>query len=262
MGEKGEIKMKHDLFSLKGKVCIVTGGHQGIGEVVAEYIADAGADIVIFDIQDATEVAERIAKEYGVRAKAYICDVTKPDEVQNCIDKAAEDMGTLDLLFNNAGICLHKGALDCTPEDWLKVINVNLNGVFYVAQAFAKYLVAHNKKGNIVNTASMSATIVNIPQQQASYNASKAAVKHLTKSLAIEWADKGIRVNSISPGYIRTAITEKSNPEYQKIWLESIPYKRMGTPEELAGAVIYLLSDASTYTSGCDIIIDGCFTVV
>lgn len=262
MGEKGEIKMKHDLFSLKGKVCIVTGGHQGIGEVVAEYIADAGADIVIFDIQDASEVAERIATEYGVRAKAYVCDVTKPEEVQKCIEKAAEDMGTLDLLFNNAGICIHKGALELEPEEWLKVIDVNLNGVFYVAQAFARYLVANNKKGNIVNTASMSGTIVNIPQQQASYNASKAAVVHLTKSLAIEWADKGIRVNSISPGYIRTAITEKSNPEYQKIWIESIPYKRMGTPEELAGAVIYLLSDASTYTSGCDIIIDGLFTVV
>ncbi len=254
--------MKHDLFSLKGKVCVVTGGYQGIGEVVAGYIADAGADIVIFDIQDASEVAERIATEYGVRAKAYVCDVTKPEEVQKCIEKAAEDMGTLDLLFNNAGICIHKGALELEPEEWLKVIDVNLNGVFYVAQAFARYLVANNKKGNIVNTASMSGTIVNIPQQQASYNASKAAVVHLTKSLAIEWADKGIRVNSISPGYIRTAITEKSNPEYQKIWIESIPYKRMGTPEELAGAVIYLLSDASTYTSGCDIIIDGLFTVV
>jgi len=254
--------MKHDIFSLKGKVCIVTGGYQGIGETVAGYIADAGADIVIFDIADATAVAEIIAAEYGVRAKAYICDVTNPEAVEQCINKAAEDMGTLDLLFNNAGICLHKAALDCEPKDWLKVIDVNLNGVYYVAQAFGRYLVANNKKGSIVNTASMSATIVNIPQKQASYNASKAAVKHLTKSLAIEWADKGIRVNCISPGYIRTAITEKSNPEYQKIWVESIPFKRMGTPEELAGAVIYLLSDASTYTSGCDIIIDGCFTVV
>ena len=108
----------------------------------------------------------------------------------------------------------------------------------------------------------MSATIVNIPQGQASYNASKAAVVHLTKSLAVEWVEKGIRVNCISPGYIKTAITGNSNPEWQKLWIESIPYKRMGVPEELAGAVIYLLSDAATYTSGCDIIIDGCFTVV
>lgn len=254
--------MKHDIFSLKGKVCIVTGGNQGIGEVVASYIADAGANIAIFDMADATAVAEKIAKEYGVRAKAYICDVTKPDSVSDCINQAAKDMGTLDLLFNNAGICVHKPALECEPGDWLKVIDVNLNGAFYVAQKFGKYLVENNKTGNIVNTASMSATIVNIPQGQASYNASKAAVAHMTKSLAVEWVKKGIRVNSISPGYIKTAITGNSNPEWQKLWIESIPYKRMGTPEELAGAVIYLLSDAATYTSGCDMIIDGCFTVV
>jgi NAD(P)-dependent dehydrogenase (short-subunit alcohol dehydrogenase family) len=254
--------MKHDIFSLKGKVCIVTGGNQGIGEIVANYIADAGADVVIFDLADATEVAEKIAAEYGVRTKAYVCDVTNPDNVQECIDNAAKDMGTLDLLFNNAGICLHKPALECTPKDWLKVIDVNLNGVYYVAQTFGRYLVDNNKKGNIVNTASMSATIVNIPQGQASYNASKAAVVHLTKSLAVEWAEKGIRVNSISPGYIRTAMTGGINPEWQKMWIDSIPYKRMGVPEELAGAVIYLLSEASTYTSGCDMIIDGCFTLV
>jgi len=254
--------MKNDIFSLKGKVCIVTGGYQGIGETVAAYIADAGADIVIFDISDATEVADRIGQEYGVRAKAYICDVTKPEMVDQCIAQAATDMGTLDLLFNNAGICLHKSVLDCDPQDWLRVIDVNLNGVYYMARAFGKFLIDNNKTGNIVNTASMSATIVNIPQRQASYNASKAAVVHLTKSLAVEWVDKGIRVNSISPGYIRTAITAGSNPEYQKLWIESIPMKRMGTPEELAGAVIYLLSDASTYTSGADLIIDGCFTIV
>ncbi|MDN5314190.1 MAG: sorbose reductase [Clostridiales bacterium] len=254
--------MKKDIFSLKGKVCVVTGGYQGIGETVAGFIADAGADIAIFDLNDASEVAEKISAEYDVKAKAYICDVADPQIVAKCIADAAADFGTLDLLFNNAGICMHKGALDLKPEEWRKVIDVNLNGVFYVAQAFGRYLVANDKPGNIVNVASMSGTIVNIPQEQASYNASKAAVMHLTKSLAVEWVDKNIRVNSISPGYIKTAITAKSNPEYQKKWLASIPYKRMGTPEELAGAVIYLLSDASTYTSGSDLIIDGCFTIV
>ena len=108
----------------------------------------------------------------------------------------------------------------------------------------------------------MSATIVNIPQGQASYNASKAGVRHLTKSLAIEWADKGIRVNSISPGYIRTEMTGNVRQDWQDFWVSTIPFKRMGKPDELAGAVIYLLSDASTYTSGCDILVDGCFTVV
>ena len=124
--------MKHDIFSLKGKVCVVTGGNQGIGETVAAYIADAGADIAIFDLNDGTQTAQKIAQEYGVKTKAYICDVTDPAQVENCVAEAARDFGTLDLLFNNAGICLHKPALECTVDDWNKVINVNLNGVFYV----------------------------------------------------------------------------------------------------------------------------------
>lgn len=138
--------MKHDIFSLKGKVCVVTGGNQGIGETVAAYIADAGADIAIFDLNDGTQTAQKIAQEYGVKTKAYICDVTDPAQVENCVAEAARDFGTLDLLFNNAGICLHKPALECTVDDWNKVINVNLNGVFYVAQAFARYLVVNGKK--------------------------------------------------------------------------------------------------------------------
>ncbi len=254
--------MKRDIFSLKGKVALVTGGNQGIGKVVAGYLADAGAHIVIFDLNDASAVAEAIAKEYGVQAAALVVDVTDPQAVEEAIQKAAGIMGTLDLLFNNAGICLHKPALEVSPQEWLKVIDVNLNGIYYVATAFARYLVAHGKTGNVVNTASMSGTIVNIPQGQASYNASKAAVAHLSKSLAVEWAPLGIRVNSISPGYICTEMTGTVRKDWQGYWVSTIPFRRMGTPEELAGAVIYLLSDASTYTSGHDMIIDGCFTVV
>lgn len=254
--------MKRDIFSLKGKVALVTGGNQGIGKVVAGYLADAGAHIVIFDLNDASAVAEAIAKEYGVQAAALVVDVTDPQAVEEAIQKAAGIMGTLDLLFNNAGICLHKPALEVSPQEWLKVVDVNLNGIYYVATAFARYLVAHGKTGNVVNTASMSGTIVNIPQGQASYNASKAAVAHLSKSLAVEWAPLGIRVNSISPGYIRTEMTGTVRKDWQDYWVSTIPFRRMGTPEELAGAVIYLLSDASTYTSGHNMIIDGCFTVV
>lgn len=254
--------MKRDLFTLRGKVVVVTGGYQGIGKVVAGYLADAGADVAIFDINDASEVAADIVRKYGVWSKAYLCDVTNPDAVRETIASAARDFGGLDLLFNNAGICIHKEALDVSPEEWLKVVNVNLNGVFYVAREFACYLVANGRKGSIVNTASMSGTIVNVPQGQASYNASKAAVKHLTKSFAVEWAGKGIRVNSISPGYIRTEMTGNVRQDWQDMWVSSIPFKRMGTPDELAGAVIYLLSDASSYTSGHDLVIDGCFTAV
>jgi NAD(P)-dependent dehydrogenase (short-subunit alcohol dehydrogenase family) len=254
--------MKRDIFSLKKKVAVVTGGRQGIGKVVAGYLADAGADIVILSLHDAAGVASAIVAEYGVRAVAYQCDVSKQEEVEATIKKAAEEMGALDLLFNNAGICLHRDALDLEPGDWEAVLNVNLNGVFYVALAFARYLVENGRGGSIVNMASMSAKVVNVPQGQASYNSSKAAVVHLTKSLAVEWVDKGIRVNCISPGYINTEMSSAIRQDWQDIWNSMTPMKRMGTPEELAGAVIYLLSDASAYTTGCDIVVDGGFTVI
>ena len=127
---------------------------------------------------------------------------------------------------------------------------------------FAKQLILKGKKGSIINTASMSGVIVNVPQLQSSYNASKAAVMHLTKSLAVEWADKGIRVNAISPGYIRTEMTESVREDWKKLWEGMIPFGRMGTPEELAGAVIYLASDMSSYTSGLNMVIDGAFTCI
>lgn len=249
-------------FSLTGKVAAVTGGRQGIGKVVAHALAAEGSDVVILDLADARDIAAEIAEEHQVRAMSLTCDVTHADDVERSIREAAETMGSLDLLFNNAGICVHKPALECSPAEFAKVIDVNLNGVFIVAQAFARHLVAAGKRGNIVNTASMSATIVNTPQGQASYNASKAGVVHLTKSLAVEWAPLGIRVNSISPGYIRTELLDNFRQDWQEIWTGMIPFKRMGTPEELSGAVIYLLSDASTYTSGADLIIDGCFVTV
>lgn len=258
------MEMLKKLYSLEGKVVVITGGAQGIGKVVAEHIAAVGADVVLFDRQEekAKQVADSIAREYNRRAIAFGVDVTKPEQVAEVIKKADEQMGKLDLLFNNAGIVLHKAALDVTPDEWLNVINVNLNGIFFVAQAFGRYLVAHNKKGAIVNTASMSGAIVNYPQEQASYNSSKAGVIQLTKSLAVEWCKKGIRVNCISPGYMKTELCNNVRQDWQDKWLELSPYGRMGTPDELAGAVIYLLSDSASFTSGSDVIIDGCFTVV
>lgn len=252
------------LFSLEGKVVVITGGAQGIGKSVAEHIAGVGADIVILDQQaeKAQDTAESIARDYNCRAIAIGVDVTKPDEVAAAIEQADAEMGKLDLLFNNAGIVIQKPVVDLTPDEWLKVINVNLNGVFFVAQAFGRYLMARNKKGAIVNTASMSGTIVNYPQAQASYNTSKAGVVQLTKSLAVEWAEKGIRVNSISPGYIFTELTSFVRQDWQDLWKELTPIKRMGKPEELAGAVIYLLSDSASFATGTDLIIDGGFTIV
>lgn len=255
---------KETMFSLKGKKAVITGGARGIGKVVAEHMAMMGADIAIMDLlkDEGTETAKEIEKNYGVKAQAYVCDVTKPDDVDNMINQIAKDFDGLDVLFNNAGIVLHKAALDVTPEEWVKIIDVNTNGVFFVARAFAKKLIELGRPGSIINNASMSGTIVNIPQEQASYNTSKAAVVHMTKSLAVEWIQFGIRVNSISPGYMFTDLTAHVRKDWIEEWTALSPYKRLGKPEELAGAVIYLASDCSSFTSGCDIIIDGLFTCV
>ena len=252
------------LFSLEGKTAIVTGGAQGIGSVVAMRMAEVGANIVIFDMQEekARKTAKEIAEATGKKTAAYGVDVTDPVQVKAAIEQADADMGGLDLLFNNAGIVLHKSAYDVTPVEWAKVINVNLNGEYYMASEFARYLKGKGKKGAICNTASMSGHIVNWPQEQASYNASKAAVIQMTKSLAVEYCKDGIRVNCISPGYMYTELTCHVNPDWQERWMDLTPYGRHGTPDELCGAVIYLLSDSASFTSGTDIIVDGCFTCV
>lgn len=258
------MNMIEQLFSLKGKTVMVTGGARGIGREVANILAAVGANIIIIDLlkKEGSAAAAEIENEYGVKTSYYFCDVTNSKELDGLMEEAGREMGSLDILFNNAGICIHKSALIATDEDWLSVINVNLNAVFYMSRAFAKYLIANKKGGSIINTASMSGVIVNTPQEQASYNSSKAAVIHLTKSLAVEWAPYNIRVNCISPGYIETEMTRTVREDWQEYWKSLIPYKRMGKPFELAGAVVYLASNASSYTSGCNIIIDGCFTAV
>lgn len=251
-------------FDIKGKHIMVTGGAQGIGRCVADILAGCGAYVGIVDLNLdlAKSTAECIEKEYDIKVCAYGCDVTKPDMVDDVFASFISDFGTIDAVFNNAGIVIHEAAETVNSEKWLKVIDVNLNGVFYIARAAARQFINEKKKGSIVNTASMSGVIVNIPQCQASYNSSKAGVIQLTKSLAVEWAEKGIRVNCISPGYIRTEMTGAVREDWRQFWEGLIPFKRMGTPDELAGAVIYLMSDASTYTSGLNMIIDGAFTCI
>ena len=251
-------------FSLEGKTAIVTGGARGIGKVVASEMALAGADLALVDVllDETKETAAQIAKEHGVTVKAYKCDVTNPDEVSSTMDAIAKDFGKLDVLFNNAGVVLHKPALEVTAKEWLDVIDVNLNGVFYMSVAFAKKLIEQKRPGSIINNASMSGTIVNWPQKQASYNVSKSATIHLTKSLAVEWTEHNIRVNSLSPGYTETDLTVHVRKDWIEAWKEQTPMKRMAQPEELAGAVIYLASDYSTFTNGCDIIVDGAFCCV
>lgn len=248
---------------LDGKKGFVTGGARGIGKSTATAFAEAGADVAIIDVDfaEAEKTAADIAGETGRKVIAIKTDCTDPKQVEDMVLQVTKELGGLDFCHNNAGICINVPAEEMTFEQWNKVINVNLNGIFLTDIAAGKYMLAHGG-GSVINTASMSAHIVNVPQPQCAYNASKAAVIQLTKSLAIEWAKRGVRVNSLSPGYIGTELTLNSPtliPLIEK-WNEMAPLGRMGKPEELAAICVYLAGDASSFTTGADFVIDGAFT--
>ncbi|KAK6455286.1 peroxisomal 2,4 dienoyl-CoA reductase [Scheffersomyces xylosifermentans] len=247
-----------DLFSLKGKVASITGSSAGIGLAVAEAYAQAGADVAIwYNSQPAKEKAERIASTYGVKCLAYKCNVSDPEEVEKTIAQIESDFGTIDIFVANAGIPWTDGpSVDVKGyESWNKVIDLDLSGAYYCARAVGQ-IFKKKGKGSFIFTASMSGHIVNIPQFQAPYNAAKAAILHLSKSLAVEWAAFA-RVNSVSPGYIVTEISDFVSEEVKSKWWQIIPLGREGLTQELVGAYLYLASDASTYTTGSDIIVDG-----
>ena len=248
---------------LDGKKGFVTGAARGIGKCTATAFAEAGADIAIvdLDIDEAKKTAEELAKNTGRKVIAIKCDVTDEKDVQAMVDEVVKELGGLNFCHANAGICINEDADKMTYAQWLKVINVNLNSVFLTDTIAGKYMLA-NGGGSIINTASMSAHIVNVPQPQCAYNASKAGVIQLTKSLAVEWAKKNVRVNSISPGYIATELISTNEtliPLIEK-WNAMAPMGRMGKPEELGSLCVYLAGDTSSFTTGSDIIMDGAFT--
>ncbi|MFJ5622928.1 SDR family oxidoreductase [Peribacillus loiseleuriae] len=250
---------------LDGKKIFVTGGARGIGKSVATAFAEAGADIAIvdLDIEEATKTAQELEKNNGIKSIAIKTDVTNPADVDAMIETILKAFGRLDVAFCNAGICMNIPAEEMTYEQWNKVIDINLTGVFLTAQAAGKVMLKQGG-GSIINTASMSGHIVNVPQPQCSYNASKAGVIQLTKSLAVEWATRNVRVNCISPGYIGTELTLNS-PNLQPLieqWNEVAPLHRMGRPEELQSICVYLAGDTSSFTTGSDFIIDGAFTCI
>lgn len=244
------------LFGLNGKVAIVTGGGRGIGEVVARGFAKAGAEVVILARSGPGDTVKLIEKDGG---KAYFikCDVTREEEVDAALAEILKKSGSIDVVFNNAGICMHQTTFEATIAQFREVIDVNLTGQFILARAAGKIMVDRGIKGSIINMASMSGSIVNIPQWQCSYNASKAAVIHMTRSLAAEWAEYGIRVNSISPGYVATPMSVDTPQELKDAWMPLIPVHRFAEPEELIPAMLYLAASASGYTTGSDVIVDG-----
>lgn len=250
-----------DLFSVEGQVAFVTGGGRGIGKVFCLTLAEAGADVAVIDIDP--ETASQTAKEIeamGRRALAIKADVTKPDEVERAVQQTVERFGRIDILVNNAGICIHENAENMTDEQWDAVMDVNLKGVFNCCRAVGRVMIKQGG-GKIINVASMSALIVNRPQNQVAYNASKAGVVMLTKSLAVEWAQYGIRVNAISPGYTLTEMTKKVSHLFP-VWKPMIPMGRLCEPEELRGALLFLASDASSYVTGHNLVVDGGYTLI
>src|SRR5467141_618026 len=245
------------LTPLDGRVAIVTGGARGIGLETAKALKENGARIVIVDIN--AEAGEKAAKELD--ADFVGTDLSRSDEVNRLATEVRSKHGRIDIAFNNAGIAINTPSEICSDEDWHKVININLHAVFYSCREFGKVMLEQGK-GSIINTASMSGIISNTPQPQSAYNVSKAGVILLTKSLAGEWAKRGVRVNSISPGYVATEITKlgTSITEWHQKWLELTPMGRLGEVSEVASAVLYLASDASSYFTGSNLVMDGGYT--
>lgn len=248
---------------LDGKVSFVTGGARGIGKAIAAAIAEAGSNVAIVDvdIEEAVKTSEEIAASTGVKTIAIKTDVTNQADVDHMMEVILKEFGKLDAAFCNAGICMNIPAEEMTLEQFKKVIDINLTGVFLTSQAAAKVMLKQGR-GSIINTASMSGHIVNVPQPQCSYNASKAGVIQLTKSMAVEFAKRGVRVNCISPGYIGTELTLNSpnlKPLIEK-WNDMAPLGRMGRPDELQAIAVYLAGDTSGFTTGSDFVIDGAFT--
>lgn len=253
-----------DLLSLKGKVVVVTGasGPRGMGIEAARGCAEMGADIAL-TYSSRAEGGEKNAKElretYGVKAKAYKCNVAKYEEVEKLVKDVVAEFGKIDAFIANAGKTADNGVLEGSVEDWHKVIDVDLNGTYHCAKAVGPHF-KQRGTGSFVITASMSGHIANFPQEQTSYNTAKAGCIHMARSLANEWRDFA-RVNSISPGYIDTGLSDFVDQKTQDLWKSMIPMGRNGDAKELKGAYVYLCSDASSYMTGADLLIDGGYCV-
>ena len=252
-----------DKFRLDGKVAVITGAGRGIGFAAAEALCEAGALVIITDLDErAADAARDALLAQGRRAASARLDVADPRQVESVCAALVKAHGRVDILVNNAGIAISFVPAETMDDaSWLKVLDVNLNGLFWCCRAFGKAMLDQGG-GVIVNVGSMSGDIVNYPQEQACYNTSKAAVHHLTRSLAAEWAARGVRVNAVAPTYIATEMTKQAAADVSvsQHWTGRTPMGRLGHPEEIASVILFLAGDASSLMTGAVVAADGGYT--
>ena len=250
-----------DSFSLAGRTALVTGGNRGLGKAFVRALAEAGARVALVARDgERNGVVQRELAAQGHDVLAITGDVLVADDVERAVATTVAELGGLDVLVNNAGTCFHRPALEVPDAEWDEVFDLNVRALWRCSRAAARHMADHGG-GSIVNIGSMSGLIVNRPQWQPAYNASKAAVHHLTKSLAAEWAPLGIRVNALAPGYVKTEMAPVDRPELQRPWLEDAPQQRYALPEEIAPSVVFLAGAASSFMTGSVLVVDGGYTV-
>lgn len=248
-------------FDLTGRRAIVTGAGRGLGRAFALALAQAGADVALAarTESDVVEAAEEIAAATGRRTAAIRADVTVRSDVERMVAETVDRLGGVEILVNNAGVAIHRPSLEVPDTEFRQVFDINVHGVWLCSTIVANRM--RDNGGVIVNIGSISALIVNRPQWQPAYNASKAAVHQLTKSLAAEWAPHNIRVNALAPGYVKTEMAPVDRPEFRQHWIEDAPMRRYALPAEIAPSVVYLASDAASFMTGSVLVIDGGYTL-
>jgi NAD(P)-dependent dehydrogenase (short-subunit alcohol dehydrogenase family) len=247
-------------FDLSGRTALVTGGNQGLGKAFAFGLAEAGAQVAIAgrSAERNDEVVAEAAAA-GHRFHPITADITRAADVDRMTGEAIEALGHLDILVNNAGTCYHGESWTVSEGEWDAVFDLNVKALWACSLAVGAHM-RERGSGSVVNIGSISALIVNRPQMQPAYNASKAAVHHLTKSLAAEWAPLGIRVNALAPGYVKTEMAPVDRPEFKRHWIDDTPQQRYALPEEIAPSVVFLASDAASFITGSVLVADGGYT--